>query len=138
LKTVPRGMVAAMITLLLGACEATNVQFHRPIDPAEKAITVPADNAMLIGVIKQRLQANGWQLVEADPTAIATPGSTRYRLVARQSRTGICSQGNLEVQFNMVLYDDKTHIAVLTDDGRDCVNSAAAEFIAAVRKASRR
>jgi hypothetical protein len=44
----------------------------------------------------------------------------------------------LEVEFNLVLYDDKTHLAVITDDGRDCTNSAAAEFIAAVRKAGRR
>lgn len=139
MKTLQRGIVAATIILSLGGCQATNVQFYKPIDPAEKAMTVPSDNSMLIGAIKQRLQNNGWQLVEADPMAIANPtGQTRYRLVMRQSRTGNCSPGNLEVQFSSVLYDDKTHIAVLTDDGRDCVNSAAAEFVAAVRKASQR
>jgi hypothetical protein len=141
LKMVQRGIMTATVILSLGGCHATNVETYNPIDNANKTMSVPADDTMLIGAIKQRLQRDGWRLtVEGEqPQTPGAPSPTRYSLTIRQSQTDTCyPKGGAEVIFKLVVMDNKTHDAVLTEDGRDCTDTAAAKFIVALRRAARR
>jgi hypothetical protein len=140
LRTLQRGIVAAIITLSLGGCLSSNVSVYNPIDNADRTITVPADDTLLSGAIKRRLQAIGWKLtLDSDPTqAAGTPTPTRYRLVLRQSQVDSCyPKGGPEINYSLILMDNKTRDAVVTADGRDCTDAAVDKFIAALRRAGR-
>jgi len=136
LKTIKRGIIAALLAVSLGGCPTSTVQTYNALDLSNKTMTVPVDNTLLIGLIKQRLPRNGWAIVDEAGTALTTGinGPTRYRLVVTQSKRDVCNSGVPLVAFHLILYDNKTHDAVLTEDGRDCINNAAGKFIVALRK----
>jgi hypothetical protein len=141
LKTLQRGVVAATLILSLAGCKVTNVNIYNPIDNADKTMTVPAYDSVLLEAFKQRLQKNGWRLtLDQQPTpAAGTPSLTRYSLTMRQAPGDPCyPKGGVEVNFEFVVMDNKTHDAVLTGSGRDCSDTTADKFIAAVRRATRR
>ena len=135
LKRTKRGIIAALLAVTLGGCSSSTIQTYNKLDLSNKTMTVPADNTLLTGLIKQRLPRNGWALADESGTPLTTGinGPTRYRLTITQSRRDVCNNGQPLVAYHLVLYDNKTHDAILTEDGRDCINNAAGRFIVALR-----
>jgi hypothetical protein len=134
LETRRRG-IAAAVALSLAGCLATNLEKYNRIDPREKTIFIPAENAPLIGTIAQGLRADGWAI--ADAVAPAAKAEPRYRIDIRQIRVDpeFCDAGGGQVvKFDLVMYDNRTSDAALTYRGRDCSNWAATAFLDAVRR----
>src|SRR5579863_7307709 len=124
-----RRVVVAALALSLAGCLATNLEKYNRIDPREKTIFIPAENAPLIGTIAQGLRADGWQVADAGSSAAAA--SLRYRIDIRQIRVDpeFCDAGGGPVvKFDLVMYDNRTSDAAVTYRGRDCSNWAATAF----------
>jgi hypothetical protein len=134
------------LPLCLAACLSSNVQVAGHIDPAEKTMTVPPGNALLIGAIKQRLQRPDWKfLVDAGPrrtigtlgekTDLATGNTflTRYRLIVQQRQVDICILGgDPAINYDLSLIDNRTGEEIISQSGRDCRDHAADKFVAAL------
>lgn len=134
MATRRRGIIAAL-ALSLAGCLATNLEKYNRIDPREKTIFIPAEDAPLMGTIAHGLRADGWQVADAVQSAAAAP--LRYRIDIRQIRVDpeFCDEGGGPVvKFDLVMYDNRTSDAAVTYRGRDCSNSAATAFLDAVRR----
>lgn len=136
LKRFKCGIVAAITALSLGGCLSSNVTTYNSIDPTQRTMTVPGDPSVFANAIRVRLQRIGWQVVlDNDPAA--TP--TRYRLLITQRHIENCyPKGGDEISYKLILYDNKTNDAVLTQGGRDCSDPASIKFVLAVRDSARR
>lgn len=141
MRNLPRAIAAAAAILSLAGCLSTHVARYNAIDLRERTISVPADDSLLVGTIKQRLQRLGWTIIVPDPTQPAGPPA-RYALAITQERVvdfcGSDAAKDPVVSFHIILMDNKTKDAILTENGRDCTRTAATTFITAVRAASQR
>jgi hypothetical protein len=132
------------LPICLAACLSSNVQVAGHIDLAEKTMTVPPGNALLVGAIKQRLRRPDWKfIVDAGPrrtigtlgekTDLATGNTflTRYRLIVKQDQVSTCILGgDPSIVYDLSLIDNRTGEEIITQNGRDCRDSAADKFVA--------
>ncbi len=142
MKILRHGMGAALLALALSGCLSSHVAVFNPVDNANRTISILAADSVLTATIKQRLQRSGWQVADnPDPAqagAAPAPAPTRYSLTLRQNQTGTCyPKGGTEVNYSLVVMDNRTRDAVVMAEGRECSDAIADKFIAALRGAGR-
>ena len=135
------------VALLLSSCMSSNVQVYNRIDSAEKTITVPVGNILLVGALKQELQKSGWKLV-VDNGPVRTTGTlgkdtdiktgntfrTRYRLLISQNQFDSC-MGSPAINYGLSLIDNTSGEEVIAQSGRDCESRVVDKFMSALKDA---